>query len=350
MSFKIVLDSAPQRDLGTGDLTVVAGGSLGSLTKVNATEYIAVVLPSPNLATTNTGVLKLSVQASATNPLTDAAGNPLATANSPEVSFDNKAPVVSLFSESIKDLPFNANFPITANTTDTDLSTVTASFLGSSTTLSRPSNANGKWQVELLKTGLSPLDNGYYTFKLTSTDTAGNSTDTMQVFKFDRGDLRDLWLGNTPTGNDANNLFINTTGNQSFQGNGGSDSFVWLSRDAGKPGTPDIDTIVDFSLTNDGQGDRLNLRDLLGGVTAANLDKYLKISAVDTNVDTDTLPDAVQVAISRLGQFTATGDAAQADQLIVLSNLALPAASNLVALAEALNIDWSTTLSQPLFG
>ena len=80
------------------------------------------------------------------------------------------------------------------------------------------------------------------------------------------------------------------------------------------------------------------------------MDKYLKISAIDTNVDTDTLPDAVQVAISRLGQFTAIGDAAQADQLIVLSNLALPAASNLVALAEALNIDWSTTLSQPLFG
>jgi len=85
-------------------------------------------------------------------------------------------------------------------------------------------------------------------------------------------------------------------------------------------------------------------------VTAASLEKYLMISAIDTNVDTDTLPDAVQLAISRAGIFTGSGDAAQADQLIVLSNLALPSASNLVALAAALNIDWNTTLSQPLFG
>jgi hypothetical protein len=323
---------------------------LGSLTKVNATEYTAVVLPSPNLATTNTGVLKLSVQASATNPLTDAAGNPLAAANSPEVSFDNKAPVVSLFNESIKDLSFNANFPITANTTDTDLSSMTASFLGSSKTLSRASNASAAWQFELTQAGLTDVANGYYTFKLTSTDTAGNSTDTLQIFKLNRGYLPTLWQGATPTGDGADNLFINTSGSQSFQGNGSADTFVWLSRDAGKPGAPDVDTIADFSLAGAPQGDRLNLRDLLGGVTAASLDKYLKISAIDTNVDTDTLPDAVQVAISRLGQFTATGDAAQADQLIVMSNLAMPAASNLVALAAALNIDWNTTLGQPLFG
>jgi hypothetical protein len=296
-------------------------------------------------------VLKLSVQASATNPLTDAAVNPLATANSDPISFDNKAPVVTLFSESIKDiLPIGANFLITANTTDEDLSTMTASFLGSSKTLSRASNASAAWQFELTQAGLTDVANGYYTFKLTSTDTAGNSTDTLQIFKLNRGLLPKLWEGTTPIGDGADNLFINTSGSQSFQGNGAADTFVWLSRDAGRPGAPDLDTIVDFSLASSAQGDRLNLRDLLGGVTAANLDKYLKISAIDTNIDTDTLPDAVQVAISRLGQFTASGDAAQADQLIELSNLALPSASNLVALAAALNIDWNTTLSQPLFG
>ena len=334
--------------MGTGDLSVGTGGSLGSLTKVSATEYTAVVLPSPNLPATNAGVLKLSVLASATNPLTDAAGNPLTTANSPEVSFDNKAPVVSLFSESIKDLPFDANFPITANTTDTDLSSMTASFLGSSKTLSRALNSSSAWQFELSQAGLTDVANGYYTFKLTSTDTAGNSTDTLQVFKFNRGYLPLLWPGNTPTGNGGDNLFINTSGSQSFQGNGAADTFVWLSRDVGQAGAPDVDTIVDFSVANSAQGDRLNLRDLLPGVTATNLDKYLKISAIDTN--TDTVIDAVQVAISRAGKFTGTGDAAQTDQLIVLSNLALPVASNLVALTAALNIDWSTTLSQPLFG
>jgi len=53
----------------------------------------------------------------------------------------------------------------------------------------------------------------------------------------------------------------------------GADVFAWRLGDQGSTGTPARDVITDF---NPGQGDALDLRDLLQGENANNLGSYLR--------------------------------------------------------------------------
>ena len=78
---------------------------------------------------------------------------------------------------------------------------------------------------------------------------------------------------NTLNGGAGNDLLLGGSGNDTLTGGLGADVFAWRLGDQGSTGTPARDVITDFS---PGQGDALDLRDLLQGETAANLGSYLK--------------------------------------------------------------------------
>ena len=111
-------------------------------------------------------------------------------------------------------------------------------------------------------------------------------------------------------GQGGNDVLRGGTGSDQLFGGSGADLFVWRQGDAGRIGAPDQDRVHDF---NAQEGDRLDLRDLLQGEHAGNLDDYLKLFAAGE--------DAV-LLVSSTGQLNAGGPAgAQADLQIRLDGV-----------------------------
>ncbi|WP_434675701.1 retention module-containing protein [Pseudomonas sp. D3-10] len=103
----------------------------------------------------------------------------------------------------------------------------------------------------------------------------------------DGGKGNDILLG----GSGADTL-IGGTGNDTLIGGLGGDTFVWKAGDTGN------DVIKDFKA---GDGDRIDLRDLLQGETGSTIDHFLKISTVD---------GVSSLQVSTTGQFNAANGAA----------------------------------------
>ncbi|ROM66177.1 large adhesive protein [Pseudomonas brassicacearum] len=93
-------------------------------------------------------------------------------------------------------------------------------------------------------------------------------------------------------GGSGNDTLIGGQGNDTLIGGLGGDTFVWKS---GETGT---DVIKDFKV---GDGDRIDLRDLLQGETGSTIDHFLKISTVD---------GVSSLQVSTTGQFNAANGAA----------------------------------------
>ena len=111
-------------------------------------------------------------------------------------------------------------------------------------------------------------------------------------------DLLDGGAGNDVLyGQGGNDILRGGAGSDQLFGGTGADLFVWRQGDAGSAGAPDRDRIHDF---NAQEGDRLDLRDLLQGEHAGNLDDYLKLFADGG--------DAV-LLVSSTGQLNAGGQA-----------------------------------------
>lgn len=77
-------------------------------------------------------------------------------------------------------------------------------------------------------------------------------------------------------GQGGNDVLRGGSGSDQLFGGSGADLFVWRRGDAGQPGAADLDRIHDF---NAAEGDRLDLRDLLQGEHAGNIDNYLRLLA-----------------------------------------------------------------------
>ncbi|WP_460080817.1 retention module-containing protein [Pseudomonas sp. H3_H05] len=101
------------------------------------------------------------------------------------------------------------------------------------------------------------------------------------------GKGNDILLGGT-----GNDTLIGGQGNDTLIGGLGGDTFVWKSGDTG------TDVIKNF---NAGEGDRIDLRDLLQGETGSTIDHFLKISTVD---------GVSSLQVSTSGQFNGTNGAA----------------------------------------
>ncbi|HET8730117.1 MAG TPA: type I secretion C-terminal target domain-containing protein, partial [Moraxellaceae bacterium] len=105
-------------------------------------------------------------------------------------------------------------------------------------------------------------------------------------------------------------------GNDILTGGSGADTFVWHLGDGGTAGTPAVDTITDFNVT---EGDVIDIKDLLVGETTATLTHYLHFEHSGTNTIID---------ISSTGAFNGSNYATAVDQKIVLANVDLLGATD----------------------
>ncbi|MFF7706570.1 retention module-containing protein [Pseudomonas sp. NPDC007930] len=116
----------------------------------------------------------------------------------------------------------------------------------------------------------------------------------------------------TLIGGAGNDILIGGKGNDTLYGGTGADTFMWLKGDLNTSGGTNggADLIKDFSKA---EGDKIDISDLLGNPTDANIDSYLKITtSTDANhVTTSTL------SISSTGALNAS--ASNADVTIKVS-------------------------------
>ncbi|OCX21831.1 retention module-containing protein [Pseudomonas graminis] len=98
-------------------------------------------------------------------------------------------------------------------------------------------------------------------------------------------------------GGNGNDVLMGGKGNDILTGGAGADTFAWKAGDTNSGG---FDVIKDF---NKGEGDRIDLRDLLQGEDTDTLSKYLQV----TNDGRDTI-----LQVSTTGQFASNVTAAAA--------------------------------------
>nr|WP_313512849.1 VCBS domain-containing protein [Pseudomonas sp.] len=166
--------------------------------------------------------------------------------------------------------------------------------------------ANGN---SVLSTGSSGSDTlkGSETLAAADLLRGGDGSDTLYGYGGD--DRLEGGNGNdTLYGGDGNDILIGGKGNDVLWGGAGADTFVWKAGDAGSIGTPAVDTIKDFSLS---QKDSIDLRDLLQGETTDSIDHFLQVT---TQNGISTL------LVSTTGQFdtaaSATANTSKADLTI----------------------------------
>ncbi|WP_042141868.1 immunoglobulin-like domain-containing protein, partial [Pseudomonas parafulva] len=114
----------------------------------------------------------------------------------------------------------------------------------------------------------------------------------------DGGKGNDILLGGS-----GNDILIGGPGDDILIGGSGADTFVWKAGDYGN------DVIKDF---NKGEGDRIDLKDLLQGEKGSTIDNYLKLTTVE---GTTTLQ------VSSEGKLNATGGLANVDVTIKLEGV-----------------------------
>ncbi|QDG58132.1 retention module-containing protein [Pseudomonas sp. NIBRBAC000502773] len=98
----------------------------------------------------------------------------------------------------------------------------------------------------------------------------------------------------TLSGGAGNDILVGGKGNDILTGGAGADTFVWLKGDTNTSGG--FDRITDFK---HGEGDKLDLSDLLQGNNDNNLSSYLKLT-------TDSAGNST-LSVSSTGSFTASG-------------------------------------------
>ncbi len=105
----------------------------------------------------------------------------------------------------------------------------------------------------------------------------------------DQGD----WL----FGSSGDDRLLGGHGNDILTGGAGSDLFVWQQGDEGSQGLPAIDTITDF---HPEQGDKIDLADMLQGVTGNGVDDLLKHLSASVTTGSNGLSD-VNLSVSPAG-------------------------------------------------
>lgn len=110
-----------------------------------------------------------------------------------------------------------------------------------------------------------------------------------ELVGFDQGD----WL----FGSSGDDRLLGGHGNDILTGGAGSDLFVWQHGDEGSQGLPAIDTITDF---HPEQGDKIDLADMLQGVTGNGVDDLLKHLSASVTTGSNGLSD-VNLSVSPAG-------------------------------------------------
>lgn len=178
---------------------------------------------------------------------------------------------------------------------------------------------NGDWLLPMdhsVPLYVKDLAAGEHSLILTAESSAGGRTlssaqETLNIHSQSGHDLvgsdQGDWLFGS-TGSDrilgglGDDLIRGGQGNDSLSGGAGSDLFVWGQGDEGTAAQPAIDTITDFRPE---EGDRIDLADLLKGVTGNSLDGLLHHLSASVTTGSGGLGD-VNLSVSPAGDGQVT--------------------------------------------
>lgn len=112
-------------------------------------------------------------------------------------------------------------------------------------------------------------------------------------------------------GSQGDDILYGGAGSDILTGGLGSDTFAWTLPDAGSASQPAVDTITDFNLQ---QGDRLDLSDMLGGVSGSDINSLLSHIQVSVTAGANGVSDLhLDISPAGDGQITQSIDVKSVD-------------------------------------
>lgn len=166
-------------------------------------------------------------------------------------------------------------------------------------------DGNGDWLIPAdhsVPLYFSGFGDGDHVLGISAESSVGGSTvstplETITVHGQSGHELVGSDQGDWLFGSSGDDRLLGGHGNDILTGGVGSDLFVWLHGDEGRLGQPAIDTITDF---HPEQGDKIDLADMLQGVTGNGIDDLLKHLSASVTTGSNGLSD-VNLSVSPAG-------------------------------------------------
>lgn len=166
-------------------------------------------------------------------------------------------------------------------------------------------DGNGDWLIPAdhsVPLYFSGFGDGDHVLGISAESSVGGSTvstplETITVHGQSGHELVGSDQGDWLFGSAGDDRLLGGHGNDILTGGAGSDLFVWQHGDEGSQGQPAIDTITDF---HPEQGDKIDLADMLQGVTGNGVDDLLKHLSASVTTGSNGLSD-VNLSVSPAG-------------------------------------------------
>lgn len=166
-------------------------------------------------------------------------------------------------------------------------------------------DGNGDWLIPAdhsVPLYFSGFGDGDHVLGISAESSVGGSTvstplETITVHGQSGHELVGSDQGDWLFGSSGDDRLLGGHGNDILTGGAGSDLFVWQNGDEGSQGRPAIDTITDF---HPEQGDKIDLADMLQGVTGNGVDDLLKHLSASVTTGSNGLSD-VNLSVSPAG-------------------------------------------------
>ncbi|UWH26314.1 retention module-containing protein [Aeromonas veronii] len=166
-------------------------------------------------------------------------------------------------------------------------------------------DGNGDWLIPAdhsVPLYFSGFGDGDHVLGISAESSVGGSTvstplETITVHGQSGHELVGSDQGDWLFGSSGDDRLLGGHGNDILTGGAGSDLFVWQHGDEGSQGQPAIDTITDF---HPEEGDKIDLADMLQGVTGNGVDDLLKHLSASVTTGSNGLSD-VNLSVSPAG-------------------------------------------------
>ncbi|WP_308810871.1 T1SS-143 repeat domain-containing protein, partial [Aeromonas sp. HMWF036] len=166
-------------------------------------------------------------------------------------------------------------------------------------------DGNGDWLIPAdhsVPLYFSGFGDGDHVLGISAESSVGGSTvstplETITVHGQSGHELVGSDQGDWLFGSSGDDRLLGGHGNDILTGGAGSDLFVWQHGDEGRQGQPAIDTITDF---HPEQGDKIDLADMLQGVTGNGVDDLLKHLSASVTTGSNGLSD-VNLSVAPAG-------------------------------------------------
>ncbi|WFO53183.1 retention module-containing protein [Aeromonas veronii] len=166
-------------------------------------------------------------------------------------------------------------------------------------------DGNGDWLIPAdhsVPLFFSGFGGGDHVLGISAESSVGGSTvstplETITVHGQSGNELVGSDQGDWLFGSSGDDRLLGGHGNDILTGGAGSDLFVWQHGDEGSESQPAIDTITDF---HPEQGDKIDLADMLQGVTGNGVDDLLKHLSASVTTGSNGLSD-VNLSVSPAG-------------------------------------------------